>query len=72
MKKVRCLLVDDEPWAITLLQKHISQLDFMEVAATATNAIKALELLKLSDIDLLFPDEAARVSALVARSRRYS
>ncbi|CAN5246584.1 LytTR family DNA-binding domain-containing protein [soil metagenome] len=56
MKKVRCLLVDDEPLAIALLQQHLQQLDFMEVAATCPNAVKALEVLKTQEIDLLFLD----------------
>lgn len=56
MKKIRCLLVDDEPLAISLLEKHIAQLDFMEVAATSPNAIKALEMLKKTQVDLMFLD----------------
>jgi two-component system LytT family response regulator len=56
MKKIRCLLVDDEPLALSLLQKHLGQLDFMEVIATCPNAIKALEVLKSQEIDLLFLD----------------
>ena len=31
MKKVKCLLVDDEPLAISLLQKHVNQLDFLKM-----------------------------------------
>jgi DNA-binding LytR/AlgR family response regulator len=49
-------LVDDEPLAITLLQKHIGQLDFMEVAGTCPNALKALETLKTISADLMFLD----------------
>jgi len=56
MKKIRCLLVDDEPLAISLLQKHVKQLDFLEVTATCPNALKALEVLKKSEIDLMFLD----------------
>eukprot|EP01031_Cornospumella_fuschlensis_P048768 gene48768-59712_t len=56
MKKIRCLLVDDEPLAIALLQKHLSQLDFMEVSATCPNAVKALDLLNRQSIDLMFLD----------------
>jgi len=56
MKKIRCLLVDDEPLAIALLQKHVGQLDFLEVAGTCPNALKALEALKNKDIDLMFLD----------------
>lgn len=54
--KIRCLLVDDEPLAIALLQKHISQLDFMEITATCPNALKALEALKKTEVDLMFLD----------------
>lgn len=50
------MLVDDEPLAISLLQKHISQLDFMEVAGTCPNALKAMEFLKKTQIDLMFLD----------------
>jgi two-component system LytT family response regulator len=56
MKKIRCLLVDDEPLAISLLEKHIAQLDFLTVTATCPNALKALDALRSQDIDLLFLD----------------
>ncbi|WP_121812278.1 LytR/AlgR family response regulator transcription factor [Mucilaginibacter kameinonensis] len=56
MKKIRCLLVDDEPLAITLLQNHITRFDFLEVTATCPNALKALETLKSQDVDLMFLD----------------
>jgi len=54
--KIRCLIVDDEPLAIQLLQKHIAQLDFFEVVGTCTNAIQALSLLNRQSVDLLFMD----------------
>jgi DNA-binding LytR/AlgR family response regulator len=53
---VRCLLVDDEPLAIQLLQKHIAQLPFFEVAGVCGNAVQALEILNHQPIDLLFLD----------------
>jgi len=56
MKKIRCLLADDEPLAIALIQKHIAQLEFLEETATCSNSMKALEILKSSNIDLLFLD----------------
>jgi two-component system LytT family response regulator len=54
--KIRCLIVDDEPLAIQLLQKHIAQLDFFEVVDSCNNAIKALEVLNRQPVDLLFLD----------------
>ena len=56
MQKIQCILVDDEPLSIALLQNHIGQLDYMEVTATCSNAIKALEILKKQTFDLMFLD----------------
>jgi len=54
--KIRCLLVDDEPLAIKLLQKHIGQLDFLEDTGACNNAVKALEIINSQPVDLLFLD----------------
>ena len=56
MQKIKCLLVDDEPLAITLLKQHIAQIDLLEIAGDCPNAVKALEVLRAKDIDLLFLD----------------
>src|SRR5579872_6501506 len=53
---IRCLLVDDEPLAVQLLQKHIAQLPFFEVAGVCSNAVQALEVLNHQAIHLLFLD----------------
>ncbi len=52
----RCLIVDDEPLAIQLLESHIAQLPELEVAATSSNAMEAMGILKTERIDLLFLD----------------
>jgi len=54
--KIRCVLIDDEPLAIQLLQKHLAQLDVFEVVATSNNALNALEILNRQPVDLLFLD----------------
>ncbi len=54
--KIRCLIVDDEPLEIQLLQKHIAQLDFFEVVGACNNAVKAVEILNRVAVDLLFID----------------
>jgi len=56
MQKIKCLLVDDEPLAIALLKQHIAQVDLLEVIGECPNAIKALEELRVKDVDLLFLD----------------
>ncbi|MDQ0640257.1 DNA-binding LytR/AlgR family response regulator [Pedobacter sp. W3I1] len=53
---LKCLIVDDEPVAIKGVVNFINQLDFLEVAATCTSAMKAAEILKAKDIDLMFLD----------------
>jgi DNA-binding LytR/AlgR family response regulator len=53
---LRCLIVDDELIAIKGVVNFINQLDFLEVADTCTSAMKATEILKIKDIDLMFLD----------------
>ena len=54
--KVRCLLVDDEPLALELLENHLEHFDNFEIIASCSNAIKALHILSTNTIDLLFLD----------------
>lgn len=54
--KVKCLLVDDEPLAIKLIENHISKIDALEVVATCNNALKAFEIINTQQIDLMFLD----------------
>jgi len=54
--KVRCLLVDDEPLAIELLENHLKHFDNFEIVASCSNAIHALHILSTNTIDLLFLD----------------
>ncbi|MDD7913703.1 LytR/AlgR family response regulator transcription factor [Polaribacter ponticola] len=54
--KTRCLIVDDEPLAIRLIEKHISQIDSLEVVATCNSALKAFEIVNTQEIDLMFLD----------------
>ncbi|MEM7161808.1 MAG: response regulator transcription factor [Bacteroidota bacterium] len=56
MKKVKCMIVDDEPLAIQLIENHISKIDQLEVVATCNNPIDAFGLLKEHSIELLFLD----------------
>jgi len=55
-KKIRCLVVDDEPLAIKLLEKHIQQFSQLELVASCWNAVQAFEILKTKEIDLIFLD----------------
>lgn len=54
--KIKCLLIDDEPQALKVLVKYISQINWLEVVAQCKNAIEALEILQNKSIDLIFLD----------------
>lgn len=56
MKKIKCLVVDDEPLAIDLLKDHISKINFLELGFSTTNPLDALEKLRLENFDLVFLD----------------
>ncbi|MCP4459778.1 MAG: response regulator transcription factor [Cytophagales bacterium] len=53
---IKCMIIDDEPLAIEVLESYVSRLDELQLVATSTNAIKAFELLKKQSVDLLFLD----------------
>lgn len=55
-EKVKCLIVDDEPLAIQLIQAHIERLPQLEIVAACQNALDAFDLLKKKKIDLIFLD----------------
>jgi DNA-binding LytR/AlgR family response regulator len=55
-RKVRCLVVDDEPLAVKLVSSHIQQIDSLEIVASCKNALQALEILRNEPIDLMFLD----------------
>lgn len=53
---MRCLIIDDEPLAAQLLTTHISQIDYLVLEKTCTNALDALAYLRYHQVDLLFLD----------------
>ncbi|GGG39939.1 DNA-binding response regulator [Dokdonia pacifica] len=55
-KKYRCLIVDDEPPAIRLLENYISKVSFLEKVGSTTSALEALQIIESQEIDLVFLD----------------
>ena len=55
-KKIKCLVIDDELPARDVLQKHIADVEALELAGTCTNAVEALSFLQSNTVDLLFLD----------------
>ncbi|MBK0370277.1 LytR/AlgR family response regulator transcription factor [Flavobacterium agrisoli] len=53
---MKCVIIDDEPLAVDLLQDFVSKVDSLELVATFTNAIDAVSALNQMTVDLLFLD----------------
>ncbi|MDH6303971.1 DNA-binding LytR/AlgR family response regulator [Parabacteroides sp. PF5-5] len=53
---LRCLVVDDESFAIEGILNYIQKLDFLEATATCSSALEATNVLKETEIDLMFLD----------------
>ncbi|MEL6557167.1 MAG: LytTR family DNA-binding domain-containing protein [Bacteroidota bacterium] len=54
--KTKCLIVDDEPLAIEIIESYLKQLDDFEVVATCKNALQAFTVLQNEPVDLVFLD----------------
>lgn len=54
--KLQCLIVDDEPLALDLLESHLEAMEDLELAGRCSNALEAGAVLRQKHIDLLFLD----------------
>ena len=54
--KTTCLIIDDEPLAIKVIESHLEQINDIEVVKTCTNAVDGLNFLKDNKVDLIFLD----------------
>jgi len=53
----RCIVIDDEPWAIEALKKYIDKVNNLELIKSYTDPLKALEeISKGEKIDLILMD----------------
>ncbi len=53
---LRCLVIDDEPFALELMSDNISRVPFLQLAGAHTDPFAAMSLLDGGQIDLLFLD----------------
>ena len=54
--KINCLIIDDEPLALKLIESYVAQTPFLELKGTCLSALEAIEILKEHKIDLVFLD----------------
>ncbi|WP_452229985.1 MULTISPECIES: LytR/AlgR family response regulator transcription factor [unclassified Lacinutrix] len=53
---MKCIIIDDEPLAIDIIESYCQAIGGIEVICTFTNAIKALDFINNNTIDLVFSD----------------
>ncbi len=56
MKTIKCIVIDDEELARTLLKSYIDKIDFLELVDDFENPVDAMRITKDSDIDIIFLD----------------
>ena len=53
---IRCIIVDDEPLALHILEDYMSKIPFLQLVKATTNPIEALTLVQEKSVDLVFLD----------------
>lgn len=54
--KIKCIITDDEPLAVSLLEKYVSEMPDFELLSTFLNPIEAIEFIQNNEVDLVFLD----------------
>uniref|UniRef100_UPI004048F098 LytR/AlgR family response regulator transcription factor n=1 Tax=Flavobacterium sp. TaxID=239 RepID=UPI004048F098 len=54
--KITCVIVDDEPMALNLVESYVEKTPFLELKNKCSSAIEAMEFIKNEPVDLLFLD----------------
>lgn len=54
--KIKCLAIDDEPYALKQIADYILKTPFLELAGCCSNAFEAMEMMASHEIDLIFID----------------
>jgi DNA-binding LytR/AlgR family response regulator len=53
---VKCIIVDDEPIARDILERHLARIDRLQVVASCKSAIEAFNAINSKKVDLIFLD----------------
>ena len=53
---IKCIAVDDEPLALSLLEDYIGKISFLQLVAKCGDAFEAQKALRENEVDLIFID----------------
>ncbi|MBS7230088.1 response regulator transcription factor [Flavobacterium psychroterrae] len=53
---MKCVIIDDEPLAVELLEDFVGKVDSLELISTFNNAIDAVSFINQNNVDLIFLD----------------
>ena len=54
--KIKCIIIDDEPLAVEVIQMHLSEFSNMELMGVFNNPIEALNMMENQNLDVVFLD----------------
>lgn len=76
MRKLSCMIIDDEPLAVKLMESFVAKTPSLELKGAYTDPVEALARLKAEPVDLLFLDiqmpdmDGLELSKIVAEPTR--
>jgi len=56
MRKIRCIIVDDEPLALDLIEDYVLKTPFLELVKKFNSPFQAMETIQSEKVDLIFLD----------------
>jgi DNA-binding LytR/AlgR family response regulator len=56
MKNMKCLIVDDEPLAIRVVEEYVKKTPYLQLVASCNSAFEAMKALQDKEIELIFLD----------------
>ena len=53
---ISAIAIDDEPLALQIIEEHAAQVQFLQLKASFTNAVDAIQYLSANNVDVVFAD----------------
>jgi DNA-binding LytR/AlgR family response regulator len=56
MRKIKCIIIDDEPFALDLVEGYVTKTPFLELKGKCLSAFDAMKIINTEKIDLIYLD----------------